>query len=136
MLRPIFLFFVLLALICVVKEKDEDIRRETKTLHRLDVLKTEVVDTSFTLFIPVSIKFGQKLVNTKRQGVVKFYINNRLWCYVRPNDVQRNEYYLDSSCSDKTREVDVYRGDDLEFDFSESNMLRPGKVALYGEKDV
>jgi hypothetical protein len=57
MLRSIFLLFVLLALLTIVKEKDEQLRLEDGNSTNLS-----------THSLGDSIKFSQEFVNTKRQS--------------------------------------------------------------------
>lgn len=130
--RNLFLLFVCILLFSVMNERKKNTQHKSN-LVRIDVNKFTIIDQNFTLFIPLSLKFGEDLVNENLEGVITLYINSSDFCYKRPKHVLRNEYFLDKTCGLEMDRIALKRGDELGLDFHRSNLQKPQNVALFGE---
>lgn len=135
-MKNLLVLFVFLLIVLTIKEKNNVGKAKKIVPHRIDVTRYAIVDTKFTVFIPRSIKFGQELVNPNIEGMIYLYVNDKLYCYVREVGVPRNEYSIDSECGEVNRMEDLKVGDEIEFNFSSSNMWQAENVPLFGEKEV
>lgn len=129
-------FLLLVILIVFVTVIGRNNSNKKYGIVRMDVNRQAVVERKFVLYIPQSIKFGESLVNEKRQGVLILYVNDKKFCYIRPLDVKRNEYFLNEKCGTKLETMEVVAGDKIEFKFGQSNMPHAEKVVLYGEEEL
>lgn len=132
-MKNLFVLFVFALMISAIKTKN--LPNKNVQIVRVDVKSRAIVDKKFTLFIPLSLKFGDKLVNENKQGVINLYINDQKFCYKRPSDVKRNEYFLDVKCGNNFTVLIVEKGDKITIKFAKSNLMQPENVVLYGEEE-
>lgn len=135
-MKNLFILFAFVLFVLTIKGREQADKNRKLNIVRLDVKRKSIVDKEFTLYIPNSLKFGDELVNEKVQGVLNLYVNEEMFCYVRPKDVQRNEYIIDPTCGSAKKFIDVKPGDDIEVKFAKSNMPKAANVVLFGEEEV
>jgi hypothetical protein len=130
MLKKLFVLFVFLIAVSLIKKHHDE--SKVYNLVRLDIRTRTIVDKNLTVFIPMSLKFGDELVNEKKQGVLKLYVKGEEFQYIRPLDVPRNEYFLQGD----TKNVELTEGDEIVIKFSQSNMPKTENVVLFGQVEV
>ena len=133
-MKNVFLLFSTLALFWTIKVKPYS--NQQRLLVRMDVLRQAQVDRQFTLHIPRSIKFGDELVRPERAGTIYIKVADKKFCFVRPVEITRNEYFFSANCGDDVRFLDVSTIDVISINFDKSNMLKAGNVPLYGEETI
>lgn len=122
------LLLILTALVIVMNIPEYEKAKELVTIEMAD---DKVIPRTGRLIVPTILKWDEPLVNQETLGTITVRVKEMVFIYKRSEYSNRNEYLLTKT---KLSEIGVRQGDNVEIDFSKSNMK--SKQSFYAHLKV